>query len=117
MIRDERGAVLLEALVALTLLTAAAGGVITLLASATTAAHDTAAREAAIHRAERVLLATSLLSRRELELRLGERGVGELVVTVGRPEPSLFRIAVSEQRAPARELLVTVVHRPLAGAR
>jgi hypothetical protein len=37
--------------------------------------------------------------------------VGELLVSVDRPEPALYRIAVAAAQAPEQELLATVVFR------
>ncbi len=108
---DRRGAVLLEAVVSLAILSLAGGTVLTLLGEGLGWSRRITAEARQLESASRVLTAMTLLTRRELDLRLGVREVGDLVVTVGRPERSLYRIAVSDPAAPAVDLLVTVVHR------
>ena len=49
---------------------------------------------------------------RELDQRLGRRGVGEFLVAVQRPERTLYRIALLQSRSPEVEDLVTVIYRP-----
>ncbi len=61
--------------------------------------------------AERLLIATALLSARELEQRLGVRGAEDFLVWVDRPERFLFRIGISAVARPEAELLATLVHR------
>lgn len=112
MMRSESGGILFEAMVSLTILALAGGGAVTLLAAALSAEQRREWQEALIEEADRVMTATSLLTRQELDLRLGVRNVGRLLVTVSRPERALYRVAVALATAPARELLVTVVHRP-----
>ena len=69
-------------------------------------------RERELVQAERVLAASTLLERRDLERRIGRRTIGEFLVEVARPEPTLFRIAVATADHPDAALLVTVVYRP-----
>jgi hypothetical protein len=90
----ERGAVLLEAVVALTILMAAGVPVVSLLGASLASEAGLARREA---------------EQRDLDRRLGRHAAGELVVEVQRPEPTLYRLAVSR---PGTEALVTVVYRP-----
>jgi hypothetical protein len=59
-----------------------------------------------------VLTATALLSRDDLDRRLGRHPIGQFIVEVQRPDPTLYRIAIAEGRAPEVEALVTVVYRP-----
>ena len=99
MMRDERGIALLEALVALAILSTAGVAFVGL-------------GRAAVE-ADRFLTATTLLRRQELDERLGHHEVGEFVVHIQRPEPTLYRLAIAETVAPEVELLVTVVYRPL----
>ena len=65
---------------------------------------------------ERLLAAYPLLPRGDLDRRLGRRHVGPYVVTVERPERTLYRVALARQEASDVEDLVTVVFRP-EGAR
>jgi Tfp pilus assembly protein PilX len=111
-VRADRGVVLLEILAAVLILTVAGLSLVELTAAgarATAAARD---RERAQMDEDRLLAAYSLLARRDLDLRLGSRDVGPYVVRVERPERMLYRIAVSQSRAPAVEDLVTVLVRP-----
>jgi hypothetical protein len=109
--RDERGVALLEALVALTILSAAGLVLLDLVGSGLRAEHDARAREQTLAVEERVLVALTLLKRNELDLRLGRHSIGELVVDIQRPEPTLYRIALVQASSPEVEDLVTVVYR------
>ena len=110
--RAERGIALVDVLIAVVILTAAGMSTISLLAAALRDQARLEDREKGLAHAERVLIATSLLTRRELDLRLGRRQVGALVVNVQRPEPTLYRLAVADTLALDVEQLVTVVYRP-----
>jgi hypothetical protein len=111
------GAALLEAMIALVILSAAAIGAVGLIAAGLRAEHQAQHREQAIAAADRVLTASTLLLRAELDQRLGDRRVGELIVRVAHPEPTLYRIAVTELARPDVEMLTTVVYRPVAASR
>jgi len=106
-----RGAVLLEALVALTVLGLVGSSVVSLLAASIRAEERAAGRERLLESADRVLIAMSLLDRRELDRRLGASELGEFLVVVTRPEATLYRLSIADRAAPDVELLVTVVHR------
>jgi hypothetical protein len=54
----------------------------------------------------------TLLTRADLDRRLGTHRIGEFAVEVQRPERTLYRIAIAGAEAGANELLVTVVYRP-----
>lgn len=114
MIRGRAGVVLLEVLVAMTLLTVSGLSILAVTSSAMETQRRIVSQERDLVDAERVLAAHSLLSRQDLDLRLGERDVGAFHVTVQRPEPALYRISVSAAAAPDIEALVTVVYRPPA---
>jgi type II secretory pathway component PulJ len=107
----ERGAALLEAMVALAILAGAGASAVSLVSASLRAEREMADRERTLLAADRLLAAATLLTRTDLDRRLGRRDAGEFVVEVQRPRPSLYRIAVSESRAPEFELLVTVVFR------
>ena len=107
-----RGAALLEVLIALAILGGTGVAFIGALAEPLSAARREAAREGTLAAADRVLSAMTLLTRDDLDRRLGRRAAGEFTILVDRPTPVLYRIAVAERVAPERELLVTVVHRP-----
>jgi type II secretory pathway pseudopilin PulG len=109
---SERGTVLLEVLVALTLLLLSGVTVLSLLSASLRSATVLAERESTLRAADRVLAGLSLLSRTDLDRRLGQHPAGRFVAEVRRPEPSLYRIALWESDTAAVELLVTVVYRP-----
>jgi Tfp pilus assembly protein PilX len=110
--RAERGVVLLEILAAVVILTAVGLSLVALTAAGARATATVSDREHEQMDEDRLLAAYSLLGRGDLDLRLGSRSVGPYVVAVERPEPALYRVAVSEQRSPAMEDLVTIVYRP-----
>jgi len=109
--RAERGVVLLEVLVALTVVSAAGLGFVGVVSASSRAARELAARERTAAAADRLLAGYALLTRRDLDLRLSPHEVGEFVAVVRRPERTLYRIALADRRAPDVELLVTVVYR------
>jgi type II secretory pathway component PulJ len=108
----ERGAVLLEAIVALTLLLLAGVSVVTLLGASLRSEDQLRRRERELAALDRVLAGMTLLTRTDLDRRLGRHPLGPFVTEVQRPEPTLYRIAVSDARTPLQEGLVTVVYRP-----
>jgi len=108
---NERGVVLLEVIAAVAIL-ATVGFAMLALVTAGLRAHAVAqTRERELWDEERLLAAYTLLTRTELDQRLGSRDAGRYVVQVQRPEPALYRIAVSRTSASAVEDLVTVVYR------
>lgn len=109
---DEKGVLLLEAMVALVLLGGFGLGMLSAVRAAVALEDDARQKEAAVLEAERVLVAMTLLSRRDLDLRLGERGVRGTTVMVSRPTRTIYRIAVATGPSEAGVNLVTLVHRP-----
>jgi type II secretory pathway pseudopilin PulG len=107
----ERGIALLEVLAAITILSIAGLSLVELVAQGTATAATERAREAEQMDEDRLLTATTLLTRSDLDIRIGSRSVGPYVVTVARPERTLYRIAVGRETAPGVEDLVTVVFR------
>ncbi|MGH7527117.1 MAG: hypothetical protein ACREMX_10475 [Gemmatimonadales bacterium] len=112
MVRGERGAVLLEVLVALTLLVVGGASVVSLLGASLRSEAALAERELTLREADRTLTALTLLNKTDLDRRLGRHQVGASVAEVRRPEPALYRIALREADTAAAEMLVTVVYRP-----
>ena len=110
--RGERGMTLLEVLVALALLAAGGSALLATVGAALREERQARAEERAVDAASRVLAAHSLLTGTDLDRRLGERQVGELLVRVERPEPGLYRVAVAEVASPELALLATVFYRP-----
>ena len=112
MVGNERGAVLLEVLAAVAIIAFAGVAFVELVGMGAYGAATARLREREGADQERLLAAWSLLSRRDLDQRLGRRGVGSYLVEVQRPERGLYRIAVGRLETPEVEDLVTVVWRP-----
>lgn len=111
-----RGAALLEVLVAIAILTFAGAGWIGLLAGHAEALTVLRRRERETADEQRLLTAYAVLGRQDLERRLGVRETGPYLVSVQRPERSLFRVSISRQAAADVEDLVTVLYRETPGA-
>ena len=109
--RDERGVVLLEVLVAVVVLATAGIGLVELVGIGLRAERDARLCESRLATEERVLSAMTLLNRKELDQRIGRRRIGEFIVDVQRPERTLYRIALLQEQSPQVEDLVTVVYR------
>lgn len=109
--RNERGVVLLEVLVAVVILATAGIGLVELVGSGLHAERDARLRESTLATEERLLSALTLLNRKELDQRIGRRQIGEFIVVVQRPERTLYRIALLQESSPQVEDLVTVVYR------
>src|SRR2546425_12251211 len=107
----EKGVALLEVLIALVILMTAGVALVGLVGAGLRGEAEARGRERELAEEERVLTAMTLLRREDLDRRLGRHGVGELVVDVQRPERTLYRIAVAQDRSPQVEELVTVVYR------
>src|SRR5947207_11552956 len=107
--RSERGIALLEALVALAILSGAGLALLDLVTAGLRAERDARERERVLAVEERVLTALTLLRRAELDRRLGRHAIGELIADIQRPERTLYRIALAEREAPLVENLVTVL--------
>jgi hypothetical protein len=109
---NDRGVVLLEVLLAVAILSVVGVSSIAFVGASVDVHARLRAREAELVAAERVLIATSLLSRTELDQRIGMREAGDFVVWIDRPEASLFRVGVAPLAQPAAEILATLVYRP-----
>jgi len=109
--RGERGVALLEVLVAVLILSVAALTLVEVVSSATRAVTMARARETELADEERLLAALTLLAWTDLDRRLGSREIGPYVVSIERPERTLYRIALGRRAAPTVEDLVTVVYR------
>jgi len=109
--RDERGVVLLEVLVAVVILATAGMGLVELVGAGLRAERDARFREGTLGTEERLLSALTLLNRKEFDQRIGRRRIGEFIVDIQRPERTLYRIALLQEQSPQVEDLVTVVYR------
>jgi hypothetical protein len=107
----ERGVVLIEVLAAIVILGLVGLALVELVSAGTRAEVLAAEREREFVDMDRLLAAYTLLTRVDLDRRLGRRDVGSYIVEVQRPERGLYRIAVSRSEAREMEELVTVVWR------
>lgn len=108
---NQRGTLLLEALVALAVMASAVILLLGLQIAASQAQARAFSEERNLADADRLLTAMSLLTRHEFDQRLGRREVGRYLVEVQRTEPGLYRLSVRELVHPLTELLATVVAR------
>jgi len=110
--RGEQGMVLLEVLAAVVILTVAGLSLTELASAGVRAAARAEERERVAMDEDRLMTAYGLLLGGDLDLRLGDRDVGPYRVRVERPEPALYRVAISEHQSPDVQDLVTVLYRP-----
>ena len=113
--RSDRGIALLETLVALAILSGAGLALLDLVTAGLRAERESRERERVLAVDDRILTALTLLTRAELDRRLGRHPLGELVADIQRPERTLYRIALAQQESPQVEDLVTVVYRREVG--
>jgi type II secretory pathway pseudopilin PulG len=113
--RTERGVALLETLVALAILSGAGLALLDLVTAGLRAERESRERERVLAVEDRVLTALTLLTRAELDRRIGRHPIGELIVDIQRPERTLYRIALAQQASPQVEDVVTVVYRRESG--
>jgi type II secretory pathway pseudopilin PulG len=106
------GFALLDALIALAILGTAGLSLVALVRSGLDGERRAQAQELELAAASRVLMAMTLLTRSDLDQRIGRHPVGEFVVDVERPERTLYRIALGNADGAGAELLVAVVYRP-----
>lgn len=111
--RRRRGAALLEAIVALTLLAFAAGSAIALSHQAAESVRRGRAAELAIRDASAFLEAVALWPREDLDRRLGDRAQGAWRLRIDRPTPTLYVVSLTDAEG-GRVLLHTALYRPEA---
>lgn len=109
--RAERGFAVLEVVAALAILALSGVALVELASGGTRALTAAGERERELADQDRLLTAYALLDRNDLDLRLGGRDVGDYRVVVERPEPALYRVAISRRASADVEDLVTVLHR------
>jgi type II secretory pathway component PulJ len=112
--RARRGIALLEVLVAVAILASAALSVVALLAQMSDFERRAEATETRLGDEERLLTALTLLTRDDLDRRLGQRTAGPYVVEIQRPDRVLYRLAIGTSDAPSHPDLATLVYRPEA---
>jgi type II secretory pathway pseudopilin PulG len=99
-----RGIVLLECIVALTILGSSLAGMMLLLAESDRVAQRAEAVDARYERADAFMHNVALWTKEDLDRRLGEREQGEWRLIVQRGRPTLYGIVLIDGRT--RELLV-----------
>ena len=108
----KRGVVLLEVLVALTVVTVGGLAALEAVTTGLRTERDMAGREQEMERASRVLARYAVLDRPALEQRIGAQVLDGFEVSVQRPSETVFRLALVATAAPGQEMLVTLVFRP-----
>jgi type II secretory pathway pseudopilin PulG len=109
--RDRSGVVLLEALVALLILTTAGAAAVTLVAEGAREIQRVRSAEKQMHDASAFFDAVSLWSRDDLDRHLGNRNQGDWLMRVDRPDLELYVVSLTDT-ATKVELLRTSVYRP-----
>ncbi|MGQ0641292.1 MAG: hypothetical protein ACT4P6_11075 [Gemmatimonadaceae bacterium] len=104
------GAVLLEVLCALVVLSSAGVALVSVVASGMHAVARASTMEELREEQSRILVAHSLMTRHELAERLGLRAVAGLVVEVIPVRRSLFRVTVSGRQMAASTPLTSVLY-------
>ena len=112
MSNTDRGVALIEVLAAILLLAVAGLALADLVGEELRSVAADRRRETALADEERLLGALSLLTRPDLDRRLGTWALGPYLVQVQRPERTLYRIALARADAAKIEDLATVVYRP-----
>lgn len=108
---NRRGTVLLEALVALTILSLSLVAAMAAMGAASRSVALVRQREETLTQASRVLGVYALMTEGELAQRIGTQEVERFTVTVQRPVPTLYRVAVRDTADTGQELLATLVFR------
>lgn len=102
---------LLEALVALTILATAAASVVAFANDSTLAVRHARDAEKEMRRASALLDAVALWPREDLDRHLGGRQEGPWYLHIARVTPALYSVVLTDSSG-ARELLRTAVYRP-----
>lgn len=109
--RSTAGAVLLEAIVALVILSAAGTAAVTLVSQSAGAVRRARIADAEMREASAFLHAVALWPREDLDRRLGEREQGRWKLIIQRPTPTLYEVVLTDS-AVAHEILRTTLFRP-----
>ena len=111
---DRSGGVLLEVLVAMTILGIAGTSITTLAVDSGRQVRHARESELALRRANALLTSVSLWSREDLDRHLGDRAQGDWRMTVTRATPSLYEVALRDGTV-TPPFLRTVLYRPIIG--
>jgi hypothetical protein len=110
--RTRPGVVLLEAIVALSILTVAALASVAMVRQAVESVRRAELAEADIRRASAFMDAIVLWPRADLDRHLGNRAEGPWRLTIDRPAPTLYLVALTDSLS-RRELVRTALYRSL----
>ena len=109
--RGRRGAVLLEAMVAVVILAVAGTAAATLVGQSADVVRRAREADREARAASAFLHAVSLWTREDLDRRLGERPQGDWRLQVQRPAPTLYEVVLLDSAA-THEILRTSLFRP-----
>jgi len=109
--RARKGAILLEALVALVIMASAGAAVAALAVESGQAVHRTRSTEAELRRADAFFALVALWPREDLDRHFGEHQQGPWRLRVERPSLTIYAITLTDSLG-ARALLRTVLFRP-----
>lgn len=110
-VRSRRGAVLLEAIIALAVLSVAGTAAVTLVSQSADAVRRAREADVEAREASAFLHAVSLWTREDLDRRLGDRPQGDWRLHVQRPTPTLYEVVLVDS-ARTRVILRTALFRP-----
>jgi len=105
-----RGAALLEALVALTILATAAASIVAFANESTRSVLRARETEKQMRRANAFMAAVALWPREDLDRHLGQRQEGPWYLHIDRLTPTLYSVVLTDSTN-ARELLRTAIYR------
>src|SRR5256885_1417036 len=106
------GAVLLEAMIAITMIVIAGVGMVTLLGQSVTTAREAHRRDRDVRLASATLERVMLWTRAELDARVGTSRLGCCVLTIDLITPALYRVALLDTATNAVVLETTVYQPP-----
>jgi hypothetical protein len=106
-----KGAVLLEAIVALVILAVAGTSAVTLVSQSADAVRRARIADAEMREAGAFFHSVALWPREDLDRRLGERAQGEWKLIIQRPTPTLYEVVLTDS-AVTHEILRTTLFRP-----
>jgi hypothetical protein len=106
-----KGAVLLEAIVALVILAVAGTSAVTLVSQSADAVRRARVADVEMREANAFFHAVALWTRDDLDRRLGEREQGRWKLIIQRPTPTLYEVVLTDS-AVAHEILRTTLFRP-----
>jgi type II secretory pathway pseudopilin PulG len=107
---DRSGAILLETIVALTILTLVGITAVVVVSQSVDAARGASIADAEMQEASAFMDAVSLWSRADLDRRLGSRVQGSWLLTIHRPTETLYLLVLTDSTG-SNEILRTAIYR------